>query len=111
MCSIKGCEDKPIARGLCAKHYMRLRRTGTTDDGRKPGRPPDEVLALIRTMVSDYSPRTIARYARAMRLLDVLDDKSKEEIVRDCTRPNGSFNTSKFLMLAELIYKAASEDE
>jgi hypothetical protein len=28
MCLVDGCDKKPIAKGLCAKHYMRQRRTG-----------------------------------------------------------------------------------
>src|SRR5580765_247958 len=34
MCSVPGCgPNKRIARGLCPKHYYRLRTTGSTDDG------------------------------------------------------------------------------
>jgi hypothetical protein len=36
MCSIEGCGAKTVAKGLCAKHYMRLKRTG---DAVKTGRP------------------------------------------------------------------------
>ena len=28
MCKIEGCSGKAVARGLCAMHYMRVRRTG-----------------------------------------------------------------------------------
>lgn len=31
-CSIDECENRTQARGLCNKHYLRLRKTGTTDD-------------------------------------------------------------------------------
>jgi hypothetical protein len=27
-CSVDGCDDPAIARGLCLRHYQRLRRTG-----------------------------------------------------------------------------------
>lgn len=30
-CVVDGCEEKPTARGMCNKHYLRLRITGTTD--------------------------------------------------------------------------------
>jgi hypothetical protein len=29
MCVIDGCDAKPTAKGLCAKHYMRQRRRGS----------------------------------------------------------------------------------
>ena len=31
-CEVKGCEAFCVGRGLCRKHYMRVQRTGTTDD-------------------------------------------------------------------------------
>jgi hypothetical protein len=113
MCSIEGCDGKAIAKGLCAKHYMRLRRTGDPGSERKRGRPrdQDEMLAMTRTMFKEFSPRTIARHVRASRLLfAVLDGKTHEEIIKSCIRPSGSFNFSKLLRLAELLYEAAHED-
>ena len=38
MCTIEGCDRKPVASGLCAKHYMRARRTGDPTQTYKPGR-------------------------------------------------------------------------
>lgn len=35
-CSEPGCEGKVVAKGLCSRHYQRLRR-GSTQEG--PGRP------------------------------------------------------------------------
>ena len=32
-CSIEGCVGAPFARGMCSRHYNRLRTTGTTKDG------------------------------------------------------------------------------
>lgn len=32
-CRIAGCADAYYGKGLCGKHYQRLRTTGTTDDG------------------------------------------------------------------------------
>ena len=37
MCEISGCPNPAIAQGLCAKHYMRQRRTGDPTITRKPG--------------------------------------------------------------------------
>jgi hypothetical protein len=35
VCSVEGCSNPVyvVSRGLCSKHYNRLRTTGTTDDG------------------------------------------------------------------------------
>ena len=35
MCTAKDCNDKASAKGLCDKHYMRLRRTGDVNSARK----------------------------------------------------------------------------
>lgn len=37
-CSIPDCIAKTIARGLCNKHYIRMTRTGTTDDPSTPSK-------------------------------------------------------------------------
>lgn len=34
ICSVEGCESRAHGQGLCSKHLLRLRRTGTTDEGR-----------------------------------------------------------------------------
>jgi len=39
-CTIPGCTDSAVAMGLCAKHYMRLRRTGDAATVNPPGRRP-----------------------------------------------------------------------
>jgi DNA-binding response OmpR family regulator len=59
MCTIEGCDRKPIAKGLCAKHYMRARRTGDPNQTGKPGRKRDP--APMPTS-GDRSPRSIARW-------------------------------------------------
>src|ERR1700687_6088974 len=35
MCTIDGCAANPIAKGLCSKHYMRVRRGGDASKKRK----------------------------------------------------------------------------
>jgi len=35
MCSVEGCSDKALCKGLCQKHYARIRRTGSVDLSRK----------------------------------------------------------------------------
>ncbi len=34
VCSVEGCMSRAHGQGLCNKHLLRLRRTGTTDEGR-----------------------------------------------------------------------------
>ena len=34
-CSVSGCESGVYVKGMCSRHYNRLRTTGTTDDGPK----------------------------------------------------------------------------
>jgi len=61
MCKIEGCDRKPVANGLCAKHYMRARRTGDPTQTRKPGPKLDQAPML---MSGDRSPRSNARWSR-----------------------------------------------
>jgi len=56
-CKVAGCTNAAIALGLCAKHYMRQRRTGDpTSANRKPGPKPqpggkvDALRALEREL-------------------------------------------------------------
>jgi hypothetical protein len=39
-CSVPGCRGEAVAQGLCAKHYMRLRRRGDPNAGFPVGRQP-----------------------------------------------------------------------
>src|SRR6516164_1880492 len=80
MCKISGCRTPAIAQGLCAKHYMRQRRTGDPTAKRKPGpkskpgpkpkrpqaaaaaaAPSHEVLALRREVASFRAIRKFGR--------------------------------------------------
>ena len=44
MCSVDGCGSKSRANGLCNKHLMRMRLTGTTDPGKRAEAPIQERL-------------------------------------------------------------------
>ena len=55
ICTVKGCQNAPIARGLCAMHYMRARRTGNAITVGKPGRPP--IPGGHAEMVASCEPR------------------------------------------------------
>jgi hypothetical protein len=77
VCQVDGCDGKPVAKGLCAKHYMRARRQGSPDKVGKPGRPLSPLLEYYRTLKyggtdrliwDDASRRTLARYVRRNRL-------------------------------------------
>lgn len=47
-CSVEGCDRRAHGQGLCTLHLQRLRRTGTTDPGRKYeiSRPPEHMHSL-----------------------------------------------------------------
>ena len=52
-CTIPGCPNEATAHGLCAKHYMRLRRHGDPNVeirvGRQPKpKPPDPELDAVK---------------------------------------------------------------
>ena len=71
-CSITRCGNDAVIKGLCRKHYMRLRRNGDATATKTPGPKPREADPLeefARTMVRDRSPRTLARCRRASTLL------------------------------------------
>lgn len=84
-----------------------------TPNGRKRGRPEDPVLTQLRGLFPEKSPRTIARYARALRLLTVagVSEDVRRNLVETYSRPGGSFNVSGFEQHAEfLIWAQAHED-
>jgi hypothetical protein len=109
MCTAEGCEDRPVAKGLCRKHYMRLRRTGDPNVVRKAGAKPKPMRQINAWGLRDASPRTLARLARACRLLDGQPEAVKVETLERATRSNGSVNTSKLLDMATMISIASSE--
>ncbi len=111
MCSTPDCSSPVLAKGLCAKHYMRQRRTGDPATTRKPGRPLDRVTQVMRALHLDYSPRTVARYRKAMHLLDRFDDGSKKRVLVAATRPNGTINVSRLLDLALLVSQQEKTDD
>jgi hypothetical protein len=106
MCKFKGCDAKPVAKGLCSRHYMRERRHGSVDEVRKPGRPRDANLDIYRSIFRDWSPRTIARYKRTMDILHALGFNAAEgegrKFIEANTRVNGTLRVSQMLFTAEI---------
>jgi hypothetical protein len=111
ICTIEGCKARATAKGLCSKHYMRTRRHGDPNQVKPPGAPRDAELnawkAKLREEVGPLvSERTFRRYCSAMRILERLDltQEDMEEIRKLATRPNGSFNVSRFVAItADLV--------
>jgi hypothetical protein len=103
MCKIKKCKGKVLARGLCAKHYMRLRRTGNPEQVRQPGRPQLPFTEHLNTTYPEMSARTKARFRKAMQLLqEHFEPAAVDEVLDGATRPSGGFNVSKMLQLTQL---------
>ena len=56
-CTVEGCENPTVAKGLCGKHYIRARRTGDpSTPSHKPGPKPkpggtiDRLITLEREL-------------------------------------------------------------
>jgi len=97
MCQITGCQGKVVARGLCAKHYMRVRRTGDPHLTKKPGRPREQNVVARDLFGGTWSPRTVARYAAAMKNLDQCSAEARVNAFKSCHRSNGTINVSQLL--------------
>jgi hypothetical protein len=106
MCRIKKCKGKVFAKGLCVKHYTRERRHGDPMQVSKLGRPPLPITQLIKQfgLDAEWSPRTIARYRKAMQLLNDSFERDAAAIIRkEAIRSNGKINVCKLLDLTERI--------
>lgn len=70
--------------------------------GMKPGPKPHPHRAMLRKMFSDMSDRAFATYWRAYQLLALYGaDGEQRAAVAASTRPNGSFNVSKYAKMAD----------
>jgi hypothetical protein len=104
MCKVTDCKNKPVAKGLCAKHYMRMRRTGDANTVRKRGPASDRPAGI--------SARTWGRFKRAGLLFEAMG-YPYEDFARAMDwvkRRNGSFNVSKLLQEAERLKRDILED-
>jgi hypothetical protein len=99
-CAFPDCQTPAAAKGLCAKHAMRLRRHGDPAKVNRRGRKDKDRPG--REMLSELSDRTYARYKRGLRLLDFVGLDAGPVIAR-CTRPNGSVNFAAIERIAEAM--------
>jgi hypothetical protein len=99
-CTVGSCDRMVKARGYCATHYARLRRTGSADKVRKAGCPQKPFNIHVGQMLSEWSPRTQSRYIYAVRILNAFGADSVTALV-ECTRAGGSINVSQLVRLAD----------
>ena len=97
-CAFPGCKANADGKGLCAKHYMRLRRHG--DPGKVNARGRRDGDAAARKMMSELSDRSYARFQRGLGLLRLFE-LDVAPVIAKCTRLNGSMNLAMFERLAE----------
>jgi hypothetical protein len=99
-CIFPDCQARAVAKGLCAKHAMRLRRHGDPAKVNRAGRKDGD--ADVRELMRELSDRSYARYMRGLRLLRLLE-LDAAPVIKQSTRPNGSMNWAEFERLAESL--------
>ena len=84
-----------------------------TPNGRKRGRPQHPALIQLRQLWPEKSPRTVARYARALRMLAEagVSEQVTRNLVETYTRDGGSFNVSGFERHAEFLFLTGQHGE
>jgi hypothetical protein len=124
-CTIEGCEAHATVKGLCSKHYMRVRRHGDPNVVKPAGAPRSEAKAILREMVGPSVPtRTFDRYSsstlKLARLLGGIDVDTKAvggidvdtitKVTAEAIRPNGSLNVNKFAGFADNIARVVEKE-
>ena len=99
-CSFPDCQAKAVAKGLCAKHAMRLRRHGDPAKVNRRGRKDWD--AARRETMRESSDRTYARFSRALRLCRDFG-LDADSLISRCTRANGSVNNAALERIAETM--------
>jgi hypothetical protein len=114
ICSIEGCKAGANAKGLCAKHYMRARRHGDPSQVKPRGAPKNAWKAKLRGMIdpATMSTRTFDRYCATIGKLARVGatPEALQEIMAKATRPNGSFNVSKFAAFTESVLREVERE-
>jgi len=110
MCSVNGCDRQPKAKGLCAMHYQRLKRTSDPEKVRRAGRRTDPILDNLRQEFSrDWSPRTITRYKRALAMFWAAGcvEEEVEDLSAAARFANGKPNVARLERLARAKFFVA----
>jgi hypothetical protein len=97
-CTFADCQAPAVAKGLCGKHNMRLRRHGDPAKVNARGRRDSDAAA--RKMMGELSNRSYARFQRGLGLLRLFE-LDAAPVIAKCKRPNGSMNCAMFERLAE----------
>ena len=97
-CTFPDCQSPAAAKGLCAKHNMRLRRHGDPAKVNRRGRKDEDTA--VRELMSELSDRSYGRFRRGLRLLNHVE-LDPAPVIKGCTRPNGSMNFALFEQRAE----------
>lgn len=100
-CSVPGCGAPAKVKGVCGRHYMRLRRHGDAGVTNPPGPKP---LPVSQHPLSPFwSSRTRALYARASKRCGELAKARGEDetalrarLLGPATRANGTVNVAAF---------------
>jgi hypothetical protein len=103
MCNIEGCTNNTVAKGLCAKHYMRMRRNGDASTVRKRGPASERPVGI--------SARTWSRFKQAADMFEAMGFPLKdfERAMDKAKRRNGSINVSELLRFAQYILEDLEE--
>lgn len=108
MCSIKGCDAPMLAKGLCAKHYMRQRKHGKTNVVEKRGRKQNKDKAAQRQLMmpGGWSESTFERYWLAFKVRNSsgASDQERNQAIKNAARPSGSLNVSKLVRESWMLY-------
>jgi hypothetical protein len=102
VCSISECAGTAVAKGVCPKHYMRMKRHG--EDvvlKRGPKTDPNVAFAKRIGLFDKIGTRTQARQRRGIildrKIQEILGEPSYyKEAMELAIRPNGSVNWSQF---------------
>jgi hypothetical protein len=128
-CTVEGCSAPAFAKGLCKAHYFRMRRHGSTekkftssprvpfiekaalDGGLLSGRFRYAVMG--RVTLPEKSARSQARYAKAMRLMDILEylgvAADFQALIDRSEHKSGRPNAAKLLRLVQELRDSSPE--